>query len=50
MKVSLHFKWFDFWVGGFYDVAHRTLYICPLPMCVLRLEFSGIGQTVEPDA
>lgn len=41
MKFSVFWAWFDFWVGAYYDVGHRTLYICPLPMCVLRFEFSG---------
>jgi hypothetical protein len=41
MKVRVFFAWFDFWIGAYYDVGHRTLYVCPLPMIVVRLEFAG---------
>lgn len=41
MKFRAFFAWFDFWIGAYYDVGHRTLYVCPLPMCVLRFEFAG---------
>lgn len=41
MKFKAFFAWYDFWIGAYYDVGHHTLYICPLPMCVLRFEFSG---------
>lgn len=37
MKVE--FKWFDFWVGFYYDQKKRILYICPLPMIVLVIPF-----------
>ncbi len=38
MKVSFSFLWFDLWVGAYYDRAKRVLYVCPLPMCVIRIE------------
>jgi hypothetical protein len=41
MKFRAFFAWFDLWIGAYYDVGHRTLYVCPLPMCVLRFEFTG---------
>lgn len=37
MKVSLFFAWFDFWVGVYYDQHKRTLYLCPLPMVVIKI-------------
>jgi hypothetical protein len=41
VKFRAFFAWFDFWIGAYYDVGHRTLYVCPLPMCVLRFEFAS---------
>lgn len=38
---SLVFAWYDMWIGAYYDVGHRTLYICLLPMLVLRFQFPG---------
>ena len=38
MKVTIFFAWYDFWVGAYYDRKSRTLYICPLPMLVIKLE------------
>jgi len=35
------FAWYDMWVGAYYDIGHRTLYILPLPMLVFRLEIPG---------
>ena len=43
MKVSLHFLWFDAWIGAYWDRAGRTLYVCPLPMVVLKLRFGGVS-------
>jgi hypothetical protein len=36
--VGLSFLWYDFWVGWYYDRDRRALYVCPLPMVVLRFE------------
>lgn len=38
MKVSFFFAWYDMWIGAFYDRKKRTLYICPLPCCVVKVE------------
>lgn len=38
MSVSYFFAWYDFWVGWFYDRKKGVLYICPLPMCVIKIE------------
>lgn len=38
MKVSFFFAWYDMWIGAFYDQKKRTLYICPLPCCVVKVE------------
>lgn len=39
MKLAVQAKWFDLWVGAFWDRQARVLYVCPLPMLVLRVSF-----------
>ncbi len=36
-RVQLAFLWYDFWIGWFYDRTKKILYICPLPMCVIKI-------------
>ncbi len=36
-RIQLKFLWYDFWVGAYFDREKRTLYICPLPMCVVKI-------------
>lgn len=44
MKFSIAFAWFDLWIGAFWHRADRVLYICPLPMFVLKFDFGGRPQ------
>lgn len=37
MHVSISFKWYDFWVGVFWDRAHMALYICIFPMIPIKI-------------
>jgi hypothetical protein len=40
--------WYDIWVGVYYDVGHRTIYVCPLPIVVLRFQINGkINQSLH---
>lgn len=38
MKVTFKFCWYDFWIGIYYNRTFNVLYICPLPMCLIRIE------------
>ena len=31
------FAWYDMWVGAYWSRLAKTLYICPLPMIVVRI-------------
>jgi hypothetical protein len=35
--VECFFYWPDMWVGAYYNQESRVLYICPLPMLVLKI-------------
>jgi len=39
MKVRPIFAWYDFWVGLFYDKTKRCLYVFPIPMFGLKINF-----------
>lgn len=43
--ISVAFKWYDLWIGAYWDRHENRLYLCPLPCLVIRLTF-GI-QVVE---
>lgn len=32
MSVEPFFRWYDLWVGTYWDCVNRVLYVCPLPM------------------
>ena len=36
MRVSAFFAWYDLWVGAYWDRQARALYVCPLPMVVVK--------------
>lgn len=41
MKIEFIFKWFDFWVGLFWDKKKRWLYVLPIPMFGIIFKFKS---------
>lgn len=33
------FRWYDLWVGAYWDRRERVLYVCPLPMVGFQIRF-----------
>jgi hypothetical protein len=56
MKIRPFFRWYDLWIGMYWDRAARVLYVCPLPMLGVAINlapkigyFVGGGIEVFPD-
>jgi len=39
MKISLKWKWYDLWIGFYWDRDNKILYFCPLPTIVIEVKF-----------
>jgi hypothetical protein len=35
--MSISLKWYDLWIGAYWDRKNRVLYLCPLPMIVIAI-------------
>lgn len=44
MKIRPLFKWYDFWVGWFWDGKKRRLYILPFPCVGIVIELAESGR------
>lgn len=40
MKIQLIVKWYDMWIGMFWDSKNKWLYILPIPCMGIILKFS----------
>jgi len=39
MKTKLIFAWYDFWIGIYWDSLNKKLYIFPIPMFGIMINF-----------
>lgn len=39
MRIRPIFAWYDLWVGAYWDSAKRRLFILPIPMIGIVIEF-----------
>lgn len=39
VSIKLIFAWYDFWVGLFWDAKKRRLYVFPVPMIGIVMQF-----------
>jgi hypothetical protein len=39
MRITVIAKWFDFWIGAFYDTKNKFLYIFPVPCLGIKIEY-----------
>lgn len=40
MTIKPIFAWYDLWIGAFWDSAKRRLYVFPIPMFGVVLQFN----------
>lgn len=43
MKIRPVFAWFDLWVGAYWDRVRGRLYVFPLPMLGVCVDFGAKG-------
>ena len=39
MRIKPLFAWYDFWIGAYWDRKSKVLYVLPLPMFGIKIEF-----------
>jgi hypothetical protein len=55
-RVRFFFRWYDLWIGAYYDRDQRALYVCPLPMLGVRfgrspaIHLAGMSEAQKDDA
>lgn len=54
IKVRFLFRWYDFWIGWYWDSAKRRLYVLPIPCFGTVIEFppkkGSLGATRQKDS
>jgi len=51
MKIQFLFKWYDLWIGFFYDKKKNWIYFLPLPMIgiIIKLPLKQVKKLNIPD-
>lgn len=44
MKIKPIFAWYDLWIGAFWDAGKRRLYVLPLPMIGVVIQFAAPSE------
>jgi hypothetical protein len=39
LKIKPFFRWYDLWIGLYIDWSNKTVYICPIPMLGLKIDW-----------
>ena len=42
MSIKPIFAWYDLWIGAFWDQAKRRLYLFPVPMFGVVIQFPAL--------
>lgn len=43
-RPSMSFRWYDLWVGAYFDQEYQRLFICLLPTWVLRIDLRWFAR------
>lgn len=41
-RVEFFFRWYDLWVGAYWDRENKALYVCPLPTLGVVIRFANL--------
>lgn len=47
MKIKPIFRWYDIWIGFYWDKDNRVLYCFPIPMFGLKIQFKNKFEWTE---
>ena len=50
MSIRPIFAWYDFWVGAFIDRSKRRLYLFPVPMIGVVIQWPAPEGSIREDA
>lgn len=39
MKITPFFRWYDLWIGAYVDTKDKAIYVCPLPMVGIKIQY-----------